>query len=142
MNSLETARVRVEHASDLTSVLSACHAAFMTLLDVIQDQQDRGGPLFAAFVMAGVPAASGRFAVTAAPSLRTPLTSEAPTRATAPAGSAEEIAVGVARLSLLIAYRLYEAALAAQGAEDRRACRDAARHALDLHARFSGTPPP
>ncbi len=136
MNSLTFARERMEHATGLGSVLDASYGAFMALLDVVKEQQDRGGPLFAVFVIAGVAVAGGRFAIAEAPSLRiSPAVGGCD-----PSGSAEETAAAVADLCRVVAGRLDEVAPIADDVRDRRACQDASRHARALCARLGGAP--
>jgi hypothetical protein len=136
MKSLDAARERIERAADLSQLLDASYCAFTTMLDVIQRVQESGGPLFGAFMMAGQPAGSGRLAVLTAPSLpaSTRLASSLPVAGLPP--SAEYVADEVASLSLMLAYRLDDQAAAADNAEDRDACVEAARHAWTLHARL------
>jgi hypothetical protein len=136
MSCFDALRERIERASDLPGILDASYYAFATMLDLIYRQQDRGGPLLAAFVMAGVPASSGRLALLAAPSLpaSTRLTSPTPTGALV--ASPEQIADAVSWLSLILAHRLDDEAATADNAEDRNACVEAARHAWALHARL------
>lgn len=149
MKSVETARERIARATDLCEVLDASYRAFATMLRVIQQEQDQGGPLFAAFMMAGTPADAGRLALLDAPSLPastrlTPfphaadLTPSAERACSAErAGSSEHAAAAVAWLSLILACRLDDQAASADNAEDREACVEAARHAWTLHARLS-----
>lgn len=138
MNSLEMARERVERASDLVGVLDASYGAFMTLLDVVKEQQDRGGPLFAAFVIAGVSVAGGRFAIAAAPSLPASARTAPVTGAVGSPGSAAAAAAAVADLCQVIVRRLDDVALSAQDVQDRWACHEASRHARALCARLGG----
>jgi hypothetical protein len=140
MNGLAIARERVEQASDLGGILDAAYGAFMTLLDVVRDRQDRDGPLFAAFVIAGVSVAGGRFAVASAPSLSVSARIEPVVGVCDAGGSAEETSAAVADLCHVLASRLDEAALIANDVEDRRACHEASRHARAMYARFGGAP--
>jgi len=140
MNSLEQARARVEQAAGLTPLLEASYAAFLLLLPVIEHQQEPGSPWFAAFVMAGGPAASGRFALLGAPSLPEasrflgfPVPVHRGTRQTAAA---------VVALAGVLARRLDDGAVAAARRGDRDACKVAARCARDVQARLGGTPLP
>jgi hypothetical protein len=70
MDQIAVARERVEQAAGLPAILSAAYDAFEDMLPVIEELQDPGGGAFAAFVMSGASAASGRDAVAAAPSRR------------------------------------------------------------------------
>ena len=136
MRCLDAARERVERATDLAQLLDASYCAFTTMLDVIQREQESGGPLFGAFMMAGHPASSGRLAVLTAPSLPAPTRLSPSLPAAGLPAPAEHTAEEVASLSLILAYRLDDQAAAADNAEDRDACVDAARHAWTLHARL------
>ena len=69
MDQIESARARLEQATGLPAVLDAAYDAFEEMLSALEDQQDRGGGAFAAFVMSGAAAANGRDALAAAPSL-------------------------------------------------------------------------
>lgn len=140
MNSLEMARERVERASSLVDVLGASYGAFMAMLDVVKEQQDRGGPLFAAFVIAGVSVAGGRFAIAAAPSLAASARMDPVIGSVASARSAEEAAAAVSDLCQVIARRLDDVAPSAQGTQDRWACQEASRHARALCARLGRVP--
>jgi hypothetical protein len=136
MDSLDTARQRIERATDLPAVLDASYRAFATMLAVIEQEEDRGGPLFPAFVLAGVPASSGRFALAGAPSLPVSARTGQPTPIGLPAAPADQTAAGIAKLSQLLALRLDEAALNAERTADRHACTEAARQAWALQARL------
>lgn len=137
MKGLEAARERIAGAASLPEVLDASYRAFAVMLRVIQREQDRGGPLFAAFVMSGQPAASGRLALLTAPSLpaSTPLSPDGDSGD--PGVTGEHAAETVAWLSLILACRLDDQAASAGNAEDRDACVEAARHAWAVHARLS-----
>src|SRR5258708_2561570 len=136
MKSLDAARERFGRATDLSEVLDASYRAFATMLHVIQQEQDRGGPMFAAFMMAGKPATDGTLALLTAPSLPDS-TRFTPVRAAGPSASAEQTADAVAWLSLILACRLDDQAASADNAEDRDACVEAARHAWAMHARLN-----
>lgn len=140
MNSIEAARTRVEQAAGLPALLEASYAAFLTLIPVIERHQDPASRWFVPFVMAGPPAACGRFALLDAPSLPTSALAAGDT--TAWPGPAGQTAAAVIRLAQALATRLDDAALVAGQAADRDACARAARHARDLCARLGGTPPP
>jgi len=139
MNNFAIARERLEQNTDICGVLNASYGAFMTLLDVVKEQQDRGGPLFAAFVIAGVSVASGRFAIAEAPSLSVSARMEPTQRARDGGGSAEDAAAAIADLCRVMIRRLDDVALIAD-VRDRRACREASRHARALCARLGGAP--
>lgn len=129
MDTLDRAYDEMRKASGLAAVMNAAHAAFMAMLPVIVDQQDRGGHAFLAYVMAGASAASGRFAVALAPSFAA--ASAGPVHVhgdRAVAASSQAAARTMARLSDLVAQWLDDAALLAADAADRQACADAARH--------------
>ena len=69
MDQIESARVRLEQATGLPAVLDAAYDAFEEMLSALEEQEDRGGAAFAAFVMSATAAANGRDALAAAPSL-------------------------------------------------------------------------
>jgi hypothetical protein len=141
MHDIDQAHELIEQAADLPALLDASHRAFVTILGVIYQEQDRGGPLFPAFVMAGPAASSGRFALAAAPSL--PASSEDQLPASAgslPAISGAESAAAVAGLSRTLAHRLDDAATTAAQPADRRACTGAARCAWAVLARLGEVP--
>jgi hypothetical protein len=140
MNDFAIARARLDQATDIGGVLNASYGAFMTLLDAVKEQQDRGGPLFAAFVMAGVSVAGGRFAIAEAPSLSTSARMEPTTRSCDVGGPAEDTAAAIADLCWVMIRRLDDVALIADDVRDRRACRDASRHARALRACLGGAP--
>jgi hypothetical protein len=146
MDRIADARERLEQASGLPAVLGAAYDAFEDMLSVIEDLQDPGGGAFAAFVMSGASAASGRDAVAAAPSLPPPsqVSAEPPeTASPADAGrpapglsaadaTAGDAAVGLAGLSQLLAGRLADAGAMTADAGDRAACAQAWRYAADI----------
>ncbi len=135
MKNLDAASECIERAISLSDLLDASYNSFTLMLEVIEREQDRGGPLFAAFVMAGVPASSGRFALLTAPSFPAS-TRHTPPMVAGEAESAEQAADAIARLSLILAHRLDDEAATAVNADDRTACAEAARHAWALHARL------
>jgi hypothetical protein len=138
MTGLDLAREQLDTAADLSAILDAAHTCFTTMLAVIEHQQDPGNPLFEAFVMAGAAAASGRFAVVAAPSLTTPAAELAPSSdAETSAGNA---ALALGHLAEVLDRRLRAASQIADDAADRQACAAAARNAADLAALFGRTP--
>src|SRR6266487_2966483 len=141
MDHVRAARERLEQASDLPAVLEAACTAFEDMLAVIQDQQDRLGAAFAAFILAGASAANGRFAVITAPSLPRS-TSAAVPDATRPGGgvSTYDAATALAGLSRQLASRLDQASGWAAEPADRAACAEAARHARALFTRFGAAP--
>ncbi len=113
MKSLDAARERIARATDLSEVLDASYRAFATMLHVIQQEQDRGGPMFAAFMMAGKPATDGTLALLTAPSLPdstrlTPVRAAGPSeltplrRSAAFGGRSSELRHSTARLDLVV----------------------------------------
>lgn len=141
MNHLTMAWERVNAAVGLTEVLDAAHAAFTTALSVIEDEQDPRNPLFVTFVMAGATAATGRLALTAAPSLpdsSRSARSVAITKSEPSCGMADEDLADLSRLCQATARRLYDAALTARDAADRAACSKASHHARELCSWFGG----
>jgi hypothetical protein len=147
MSQLEDAHERMTAAVGLSEVLAAAYTAFDAMLPVIEDQQDQGGPHFAAFVMAGVPAATGRLALVAAPSLPAEcLLAGSAGRVSGGRASggrtAEEVAELLAGLGQVMARRLYDATLTAADADDREACSRASHHARELCAWLGGDAAP
>ncbi len=140
MDQLEEIRQTLEAAVGLNEVLAAAYAGFLVMMPVIEDQQDPASPHFAAFVMAGATAASGRLALIAAPSLPDASRSADFADSALCGRDAEDIASLLAELCQLMACRLYEAALAAMDADDREACSRASHHARHLGALFGGDP--
>lgn len=141
MERITAARARLEQASGLPAILGAAYDAFEDLLSAIEDQQDHGGGAFAAFVMSGVSAASGRDAVAAAPSLPPAGPGDAaravvrPLPARAPA---EEAAAVLAGLAHVLACRLDDAGVLAADAGDRAACAQGSRHAAGVCSLLGG----
>lgn len=142
MNRMATAKRRIDSAGELTQILDAAYVGFMTMLAGIEDQQDPASPYFVTFVMAGPPAAAGRFAVLAAPSLSPAIRSIGFLKDATPLASPEEAAAAIAQLSQAIATRLHDVALVAADADDRMACAKGAWHARELCARFGLAEPP
>lgn len=154
MDRVAVARKRLEHASGLPDLLDAACEAFEAMLSVIEDLQDPGGGAFAAFMMSGASAASGRDAVAAAPSLPPPRPVSAGPRKTAspadggrpaPGPSSSDVtsrgvAVVLAGLGQLLAGRLADASAIATDAADRVACAQALRYAADICSLLGGAP--
>ena len=140
MNSLETAREQLNAAVDLPGLLSAAYTCFTVLISVIEQQHDPRNPLFVPFLLAGASAASGRFALAAAPSL--PASARAPDPMPCPDEDlgAGEAALGIGQLAEILDGRLRNAGPTAVDSADRQACADAARHAAELSARLGRTP--
>lgn len=140
MDNLDRVRDQLHRAADLPDVLHAAYACFTAMLPVIEYQQDPNNPLFVPFVMAGASAASGRFALVAAPSLPNPARAmDGEPRQDAEV-SAADAALVLGGLAQVLENRLRDATLIAVHAADRQACAEAARHASDLSARFGRTP--
>lgn len=154
MDRVAVARERLEQASGLPDVLGAAYDAFEAMLSVIEDLQDPGGGAFAAFMMSGASAASGRDAVAAAPSLPPPSpVSAGPLETASPADARRPVpgplsadvtsrgaAVVLARLGQLLAGRLADARAIATDAGDRVACAQALRYAADICSLLGGAP--
>jgi hypothetical protein len=144
MDSIDVARARLEQAAGLPPVLDAAYEAFEEMLCAIEDQQDPAGGAFAAFVMSGAAAASGRDALAAAPSLL-PAASPEPADAIAVSTgdlTTEDIAAALAALSQLLASRLTGASDLSAEVGDRVACAQAARHAASICSLLGGIPQP
>jgi hypothetical protein len=143
MNQIAVARERLEQATGLPAILSAAYDAFEDMLPVIEELQDPGGGAFAAFVMSGASAASGRDAVAAAPSLPSISSADANRRASSPmpadAGTWDPARV-LAEVSSLLARRLADVGASAADPGDQAACAQAARHAADICSLLRGAP--
>jgi hypothetical protein len=144
MDRIAGARARLEAADDLPAILDAAYEAFEDMLTVIEDHQDPGGGVFAAFVMSGAAAMNGQNAVAGAPSLpHTSAVRAGPSDAgAAPGLSGGEAAAAVTGLSLLLVSRLDAAAGLARNVADRTACALAARHAASVCSLLGGAPRP
>jgi hypothetical protein len=140
MNRITADQERLRRASGLAELLDAAYGAFEHMLSVIRACEDPAGPLFVPFVMAAASAADGRDAIGFAPALpRYPLLPDGSSHDSAPA-SMEAAADALANLSELLAAQLEAAAGTAVDPADQAACRNAARHARDVHGLLTGRP--
>jgi hypothetical protein len=144
MDQIESARVHLEQATGLPAVLDAAYDAFEQLLGALEEQEDRGGGAFAAFVMSATAAANGRDALAAAPSLPPAPSGDL---AAAAAGSfrglaVEDAAAVLARLSQLLSTRLADASGLSADLGDKVACAQAARHAASICSLLGRIPEP
>jgi hypothetical protein len=144
MDQIESARVRLEQATGLAAVLDAAYDAFEQMLPALEEQQDRGGGTFAAFVMSGTAAANGRNALAAAPSLPSASSGDlaAVTAGSSRGRAAEDAAMVLAGLSQLLSTRLTAASDLSADAGDKLACAQAARHAASICSFLGRTPEP
>jgi hypothetical protein len=144
MHQIESARARVEHATGLPAVLDAAYDAFEQMLTAITIRQDRGGETFAAFVMSGTAAATGRDALAAAPSLPRVSSGDLAGTTREPCGDLppQAAAEALASLSQLLSRRLTDASERSADVGDRVACIQAARHAAYICSLLGGTPEP
>ena len=144
MEQIESARVRLEQATGLPAVLDAAYDAFEQMLPALEEQEDLGGPAFAAFVMSATAAANGRDALAAAPSLPpTPSGDLAVAAAESFRGQAmEDAAAALAQLSQLLSSRLTAASSLSADPGDKAACARAARHAASICSLLGRTPEP
>lgn len=141
MTQIDTVHEQLRDATGLAGILDATYRAFMTMLPAFEDLQDRGGPGFAAVVMAGTQAANGKFALHPAPSLPVKARATHPTAVGVSELATQQVARALADLGQLIVDRLGEAAVEAVNPLDRLACIEAAWHARDLSAYLGGAPP-
>jgi hypothetical protein len=141
MTSIDTFHKQLRKATGLTGILDASYRAFMAMLPVLEDLQNRGGPGFAAVVMAGTQAANGRFALDPAPSLSASARAARPAVAGISELAAQSLAQALADLGRLINGRLAEACTEAENPLDRLACIEAGWHAYDLSVYLGGAPP-
>jgi hypothetical protein len=142
MNPIDAARHRLEQADGLPAVLDAAYEAFEQMLRAIEDQQDPAGRAFAAFVMSGAAAASGRDALATTPSLP-PAASGEPVGAIGRSHhelTTEDASAALAALSQLLAGRLTDASHLSADVGDRVACSQAARHAASICSLLGGIP--
>ncbi len=141
MNPIDAAHQQLREATGLTGILDATYRAFMTMLPVLEDLQDRGGPGFAAAVMAGTQAANGRLALHPAPSLSASARAAIPAVEGVSELATQPLAKALAELGRLINGRLAEAHVEAENPLDRLACIEAGWHAYDLSIYLGGAPP-
>ncbi len=141
MTPIDAIHEQLREATGLIAILDATYRAFMTMLPVLEDLQNRGGPGFAAVVMAGTQAANGRFALHPAPSLSVSARAAQPTVAGVSELAAQPLAKALADLGQLINSRLAEAYVEAENPLDRLACIEAGWHAHDLSVYLGGAPP-
>jgi hypothetical protein len=141
MTPIDTVHQQLREATGLTGILDATYRAFMTMLPIFEDLQNRGGPGFAAVVMAGTQAANGRLALHPAPSLSATARATLPAVAGISESETQPLAQALAELGRLINGRLAEAYTEAENPLDRLACIEAGWHAYDLSAYLGGAPP-
>jgi hypothetical protein len=144
MDQIESARVRLEQAAGLPAVLDAAYEAFEEMIWALEEQEDRGGGAFAAFVMSGTAAANGRDALAAAPSLPLALSGDlaAVSAERSSRLAAEDAAAVLAQLSQLLSTRLTDASDLSADPGDKVACARAARHAASICSLLGRTPEP
>jgi hypothetical protein len=130
---------RLQCDEGLPALLDTAYAAFEALLSAAEERQDPASGMFAQFVYAATAAANGRDAILFAPSL--------PVRPLHPAdtgingrGSGSELQ-DLATLSEVLCHVLSQATAAKPGHEDQKACRHAARCAVEIHRLLTGAMP-
>jgi len=138
MDTITAARARLEHATALPAILDAAYDAFEDMLPAIEAQQDPGSPAFTAFVMSGAPAANGRDAIAAAPSLPAVTHHVDTTARTLATVTAAQAAAALTGLSHVLVSRLNAAAGLSANPGDRAACASAARHAAAICSLLEG----
>jgi hypothetical protein len=139
LDTITAAGARLEHATGLSAILDAAYDAFEDMLPVIEAQQDPGSAAFTAFVMSAVPAANGRDAIAAAPSLPAAATHHAVTTGrTSATVTVAQAAAALAGLSRVLVSRLNAAADLSADVGDRAACASAARHAAAVCSLLEG----
>jgi hypothetical protein len=141
MHPLAEARRQLVEAAGLTAVLTAALGSFEAMRTEIHAQEDKAGPGFAAFALAGVSAAGGWHAIAAAPSLPPAVNWEdEPAPPAQPAALDEaEAAAELVALAQMLASRLDQATAQAANPGDRQACQDGARYAAAVSARLDRT---
>jgi hypothetical protein len=144
MNQIESACVRLEQATALPAVLDAAYEAFEEMIWALEEEEDRGGGAFAAFVMSGTAAANGRDALAAAPSLPLAPSGDlvAVTAGRSSGLATEDAAAILARLGQMLSSRLAAASDLSADAGDKVACAQAARHAATICSLLGRTPEP
>jgi hypothetical protein len=144
MDQIESARALLEQATGLPAVLEAAYDAFEEMLWALEEQEDRGGEAFAAFVMSSTAAANGRDALAAAPSLRSASSGDLVGLAVGRSRglAVEDAAAVLARLSQLLSSRLTHAGDLSADAGDKLACTQAAGHAANICSLLGRTPEP
>lgn len=136
MDWITAAGARLEQAAGLPAILDAAYDVFEGMLAVIEAGQDPGSAAFTAFVMAAAPAANGRDAIAAAPSL--PPAADGHLAGTPAIVSTEQAAAALARLSRILSSRLNEAVELSADVGDRTACAQAAHHAAAVCSLLGG----
>ena len=140
MTPLAEARRQLVEAAGLSALLAAALGSFEVMRTEIHAQEDKTGPGFAAFALAGVSAAGGWHAIVAAPSLPPAVSGEdAPLPHATPALGEAEAAAELAGLAQMLASRLGHATAQAASPSDRQACLDGARHAAAVAALLGGS---
>jgi hypothetical protein len=144
MDQIESVRIRLEQATGLPAVLDAAYDAFEEMLWAIEEQEDRSGGAFAAFVMSGTAAANARDALAAAPSLPPAASGDLTVGTVGPSGglATEDAAAVFAGLSQLLSSRLADACDLSADVGDKVACAQAARHAASICSLLGRTPEP
>ena len=141
MTRLTAAGDRFGQARDLAPVLDAACDAFEEILAVIGDYEDASDALVVPLLLAATQAANGRDAVLFAPSLPARRLHQLRVGEELERGSAQDVIAAVAGLCQLLASGLARTAAAVADGADRAACRDAARHARQIHALLTGSGP-
>ncbi len=144
MDRIDTARARIEQASDLAGVLDAAYAAFEDILAVIRRHQERDMGAFAAFVLAAAAAGNGRDWIAAAPSLppAADTSKAAGTDNLLAQLTVEQVAIALAGISQELAGHLTASAAGSVNAGDRDSCAQAARHATRIYFLLAGARQP
>jgi hypothetical protein len=142
MRRLTAAGDRLGQARDLAPVLDAACEAFEEILAVIGAYEDASDALVVPLLLAATQAANGRDAVLFAPSLPARrLHQMERVGEEQELGSARDVISAVTGLCQLLASGLARTAGAVADGADRAACRDAARHARQIHALLTGGGP-
>jgi hypothetical protein len=133
---------RFGQARDLAQVLDAACEAFEEILAVIGGHEDASDGLVVPLLLAATQAANGRDAVLFAPSLPArPLHQPLGVGEELERGSAQDVISAVTGLCQLLASGLAHTAAGVADGADRAACRDAARHAQQIHVLLTGSGP-
>lgn len=119
--------------SDLAQALGEAFESFEAIRQLARRYEDQSPDLFAAFLSAAAAAANGRDAVLTADVQPAWEAQQAGALPLAPGVGVQEAATAIAASALALAARLDRAAGLARTPRDRRACRDAADAARQIH---------
>jgi hypothetical protein len=132
MDELSAIAARVNGSNAIAELLDAAFDAFEFIRRVARACEVRAPELFAAFMLAAGSAVEGRNALNDAPSLPRARNGLPLAPTVSPGADVGLIADELAAFAALVAHRLSEVAGQADLADDRNACEQAARAAVDV----------